>query len=64
MTTADIVNTWFRERIACAAIARDTPAYNQAFGALPDLIARLDPPVVVTPPSGKTIAPEGDEHSA
>ena len=67
MTTADIVNTWFRECIACGAIARDTPAYNQAVAALPDLLVRLDPAAVedapaealvtveppVTPPAGE-----------
>lgn len=41
MSTADAVNEWFRERLACGPIARDTDAYNQAFAALPDLIARL-----------------------
>ena len=39
--TADIVNEWFRERIATGAIGRHTEAYNQASAALPDLIARL-----------------------
>lgn len=42
MATADIVNTWFRERLANGPIARDTPAYNQLFEALPDLVSRLD----------------------
>lgn len=42
MSTADIVNQWFRERLACAPLSRDTPAYNQAFAALPELIARLE----------------------
>lgn len=40
---ADTVNSWFAQRLACGALARDTEAYNQAHAALPDLIARLDP---------------------
>jgi hypothetical protein len=42
MPVADIVNAWFKERLANGAIARDTAAYNQAHAALPDLISRLD----------------------
>lgn len=42
MTTTDIVNTWFRERIATGAVARDTEAHNQVHAALFDLIARID----------------------
>ncbi len=38
---SDTVNTWFAERLATGAIARNTEAYNQAVAALPDLIARL-----------------------
>jgi hypothetical protein len=41
MSRADTVNTWFRERLATGALARDTPAYNQVAAALPDLIGRL-----------------------
>ena len=41
MTTADIVNSWFSDRLANGALARNTEAYNQAHAALPDLIARL-----------------------
>ena len=44
MTPSDIVNDWFRERLACGALARDTEAYNQVAAALPDLIGRLAPP--------------------
>ena len=44
MSLADTINTWFAERIACGAIARDTDAYNQARVAKNDLIALLDPP--------------------
>jgi len=44
MSTTDTINDWFRERIACGAVARDTEAYAQVLGALPDLVARLDPP--------------------
>lgn len=43
MSTADTINTWFQERLACGPIARDTEAYNQASAALPDLISRLEP---------------------
>jgi hypothetical protein len=47
MSTADsaanVVNTWFSERLASGALARDTPAYNQVVSALPDLISRLAP---------------------
>lgn len=50
MSTADsaanVVNTWFSERLASGALARDTPAYNQVVSALPDLISRLAPPSV------------------
>jgi hypothetical protein len=42
MSNAEIVNAWFHEKIANGPIARDTPAYNQAFAAKADLIARLD----------------------
>ena len=35
------VDRWFGGRIATAAIARDTEAYNQALNAVPDLKARL-----------------------
>jgi len=44
MPIADLINTWFAERIACGAIGRDTDAYNQALAAKNDLIALLDPP--------------------
>jgi hypothetical protein len=47
MSTADsvanVVNTWFSERLASGPLARDTPAYNQVVSALPDLISRLAP---------------------
>lgn len=49
MSHADLVNTWFREKIACGAIARDTEAYNQAFKAIPDLIERLAAPAEQAP---------------
>lgn len=41
-THAKIVDAWFRETIATGEIARHTPAYNHAFAAKADLIARLD----------------------
>lgn len=44
MSVADTVSTWFRERLAGGALARDTAAYNQVLQALPDLTARLGPP--------------------
>jgi hypothetical protein len=52
MSNAEIVDAWFRERIAKGPIARDGPAYNQAFAAKADLIARLDATVAhaVRPP--------------
>ncbi len=43
MPVSDIINTWFTEKCACGALARDTEAYNQVVTALPDLIARLSP---------------------
>lgn len=53
MSTADsaanVVNTWFSERLASGALARDTPAYNQVVSALPDLISRLASPSVPDP---------------
>jgi hypothetical protein len=49
MSPADTVNTWFRERIACGAVARDTQAYNQVSAALPDLIERLGGPAAAAP---------------
>ena len=60
MTIADTVNTWFAERIACGAIARDTEAYNQALAAKNDLIALLDP----TPEPAPEPAPEAETSSA
>ena len=42
ITNADLVNDWFRERLASGALARNTEAYNQVSGALPGLIALLD----------------------
>ena len=44
MSIKDTVFAWFNDRLANGAIARDTEAYNQAFTALNDLVARLDPP--------------------
>lgn len=41
MPVADIVKSWFTENCAGGPLARDTEAYNQVVGALPDLIARL-----------------------
>lgn len=44
MTFAEVqaeVGRWFAERIACGAIARHTPAFNQALAAKDDLNARL-----------------------
>lgn len=43
MSVRDTINDWFRTRLASGPLARDTEAYNQVMGALPDLIARLDP---------------------
>ncbi|MDE1914741.1 MAG: hypothetical protein KGJ57_17420 [Sphingomonadales bacterium] len=56
ITTADTVNSWFRERLATGAIARSTEAYNQAVAALPDLIARLTPADPAPAPAGKAKA--------
>ena len=57
MSTADTVNDWFRERCANGALGRDTEAYNQVVTALPDLIARLDPPApAADPPPAKPAA--------
>lgn len=43
MSKADIVNSWFTQRLGCSGpLARDTEAYNQVVGALPDLIGQLD----------------------
>ncbi len=50
MSNADIVNEWFRERLACGALGRDTDAYNQVRTALPELIQRLDATVVAESP--------------
>lgn len=44
MSVDDIVKTWFTENCAGGPLARDTEAYNQVVGALPDLISRLTPP--------------------
>jgi hypothetical protein len=52
MSVRDTVNEWFRTRLASGPVARDTEAYNQVVGALPALIAQLDPaevPVEVEP---------------
>lgn len=43
MDTTTIVNEWFREKLACGPLARDTEALNQVHSALPALIARLAP---------------------
>ena len=42
MNTADIVNSWFREKLAGGPLAQNTEAYNQAREALPVLIERLE----------------------
>jgi hypothetical protein len=42
MSTADIINSWFRDRCAGGPLGRDTEAYNQVAEALPDLIARVE----------------------
>ncbi|MGC1300929.1 MAG: hypothetical protein WA840_01020 [Caulobacteraceae bacterium] len=42
MSTADVVNEWFRQRLANGPLARDTPAYNQVAQALPALISSLE----------------------
>lgn len=43
MSKADIVNSWFAQRLGGSGpLSRDTDAYNQVVGALPDLIAQLD----------------------
>ena len=36
-----VVDQWFSTKVKCGAIARNTPAFNQAFEAIPDLVARL-----------------------
>lgn len=56
MSISDTVNTWFRERLACGALARDTEAYNQVSAALPDLIARLGGPAVESEPEAAAAA--------
>lgn len=56
MSVADIVNTWFAEKCACGALARDTEAYNQVAAALPDLIARLSPAAPEAPADTKSKA--------
>jgi hypothetical protein len=48
MSNADVVNTWFRERLSSGPLARDTAAYNQVNGARLDLIARLDAAAAAT----------------
>jgi hypothetical protein len=58
-TIAETVTGWFNDRIATAAVARDTDAYNQVFTALPDLIARLDPPAPEAEPAPEP-APQSD----
>jgi hypothetical protein len=64
MTLADTVNTWFRERLATGAIARNTEAYNQAHDAIPDLIARLDPPSSAEASATAGEATDQPEHAA
>lgn len=44
MSSKDIVNAWFGERLGVWPLAGHTEAYNQVFAALPDLIERLDGP--------------------
>ncbi len=41
MSVRDTINTWARERLSGGALARDTEAYNQVHGALPELIEIL-----------------------
>jgi hypothetical protein len=63
MSIADIVNTWHREQLAGGPLARATEAYNQVLAALPELIARLEPPVAnaVRPAEPAKGAPEPDQ---
>lgn len=42
MPISDIVNSWFREKLAGGPLAQSTEAYNQAHEALPSLIERLE----------------------
>lgn len=51
MSTADIVNSWFSEKLAGGPLAQSTAAYNQAREALPVLIERLEAaaPVAAAP---------------
>ncbi|HEY2178100.1 MAG TPA: hypothetical protein VGH15_05910 [Caulobacteraceae bacterium] len=61
-SAADTVTAWFQERIATGEIARNTPAYNQVFEALPDLIDRLSPTakiVAKSPPPAESAESEG-----
>ena len=46
---ADIVDTWFAQRLACGPVAHNTEAYNQVTAALPDLIAALSPAAAPAP---------------
>lgn len=52
MTTADIVNSWFSEKLAGGPLAQSTAAYNQAREALPVLIERLE--TAATAPAKKS----------
>ena len=54
MPITDIVNTWFAENCAGGPLARDTEAYNQVVGALPDLIARLTAAAPAAPAGDKS----------
>lgn len=54
MSVRDTINEWFRTHLASGPLARDTEAYNQVRGALPDLIAQLDPSDVAPVPEPET----------
>lgn len=54
MSVSDIVNSWFREKLAGGPVAQSTEAYNQAQAALPVLIERLE--AAAAAPAKKTKA--------
>ena len=64
ISCADIVNEWFRERIAAGAIARNTEAYNQASQALPVLIKRLDDAAAPAPGSALAASASAPETAS
>lgn len=59
-TLAQTVETWFGETLRGGAIARNTDAYNQAFQAKNDLVARLKK---LLPPSPAADAKSGGQAS-